>query len=207
MARYRGNSHDLATQMSQLGGRPVSVCDASGFMCNRDDMVSQMAYNGAGLYNTGLVVHKRFADQPNPQALTPFLGVDPVPLTNVVMDVQGLTTPVLSALLFPCGEQVLPDPVHPDDPAKDFLQPVPNPFDVNHWPATFSWIFTDEGNLLAGPFLVRFLNAFFQMNFENRTQQDVSISIQGQACKEELLHPGEARILLWNMVEFQTIVP
>lgn len=46
------------------------------------DLIKQMEYCGSGLRWTGFYVHHKFADQPNPQNLVPYIRLDPVPLPN-----------------------------------------------------------------------------------------------------------------------------
>lgn len=63
--------------------RPTGQCDYSGFLCMHHDLVPQYEYSGSGLYNTGFLVYKKFADKPNPALQTPTnVGGDPKPVIN-----------------------------------------------------------------------------------------------------------------------------
>ena len=59
-----------------------AVCDYSGIVCMHEDLIKQMEYRGNGLSWTGFMVHKKFADVPNPQNLTPLVYRDPIPIRN-----------------------------------------------------------------------------------------------------------------------------
>ena len=56
------------------------ICDRSGFLFNRKDLVKQMQWAGDSLVWTGLWVGKPFLDVPNEQSRSPILGPDPVPI-------------------------------------------------------------------------------------------------------------------------------
>lgn len=58
----------------------VGICDYSGLVVSRRDMVKQMEWRGNRLIWTGLLVNKRFADVPNPQLKPPLLKPDPYPV-------------------------------------------------------------------------------------------------------------------------------
>ena len=66
----------------------AAVCDYSGDICKRSDLVKQMKYNpGGGTYWTGLMVAKWRQDPLDPQDLKPALPADPPPIVNArVMD-------------------------------------------------------------------------------------------------------------------------
>lgn len=59
-----------------------AVCDFSGVICMHNGLVKQMEYYGNGLRWTGFMVHKNFADKPNPQNLKPLVFKDPIPVKN-----------------------------------------------------------------------------------------------------------------------------
>lgn len=61
---------------------PIGMCDQSNFIVPHKDLVWQMEYNGAGLFNTGLLVYKKFVDKPNPTNLAPKFYGDPKPVMN-----------------------------------------------------------------------------------------------------------------------------
>jgi hypothetical protein len=58
----------------------LGICDYTGFVHLRRDLVQQMQYRGNGLVWTGLYVGKDFADVPNEQERPPILPPDPVPI-------------------------------------------------------------------------------------------------------------------------------
>ena len=60
--------------------RALGICDHSGFVFNRCDMVKQYQYIGDSLQWTGLIVGKPFADVPNEQARPDILPPDPIPV-------------------------------------------------------------------------------------------------------------------------------
>ncbi len=181
--RYRGNSHDLSRTASQLGGGPITVCDYSGFMCDQADTVHQMQYNGMGLYDTGFIVHSKFADVPNPQSLTPPIYLDPMPILGVKYDSQGLGNPLLDVIIINVEN--------------------PTPFIISSWQPTSSFEFI--GNSLE-IFQVQFINTIFQMWFTNSSDVKVELSIQGFAYKKIELQPQESALLSYNMVEWTRII-
>lgn len=60
----------------------LGVCDRSGFVHNRKDLVRQMEWRGNALVWTGFYVGKTFLDKPNEQLRTPMLPPDPVPIMD-----------------------------------------------------------------------------------------------------------------------------
>lgn len=64
---------------------PLGMCDQSNFSVPHKDMIRQMEYNGAGLFDTGLLVYKKFADRPNLSNLAPKFFGDPTPVINARM--------------------------------------------------------------------------------------------------------------------------
>ena len=69
---------------------PISaaVCDATGFVTSRSDLVKQYQYRGNQLVWTGFLVDKHFVDVPNPQLMNPVLPPDPVPVKQPRVDNQ-----------------------------------------------------------------------------------------------------------------------
>jgi hypothetical protein len=61
--------------------KALGICDYSGFVFNRVDMVRQMEWRGNSLVWTGMIVGKPFADKPNEQGRAPILPPDPIPVT------------------------------------------------------------------------------------------------------------------------------
>lgn len=60
----------------------LGICDKSGFVFRRIDMVKQMEWRGNALIWTGFIVGKPFVDTPNAQLKPPILPPDPVPVQN-----------------------------------------------------------------------------------------------------------------------------
>jgi hypothetical protein len=78
----------------------LGVCDYTGFIFNKRDLVKQMEWRGNALQWTGFMVGRPFLDVPNDQNRTPILPPDPVPvpLPRVMQDQpitwsQGLGVP------------------------------------------------------------------------------------------------------------------
>jgi hypothetical protein len=58
----------------------LGICDYTGFVFNRKDLVRQMEWRGNALVWTGFMVGRPYADKPNPQLIPPILPPDPVPV-------------------------------------------------------------------------------------------------------------------------------
>jgi hypothetical protein len=58
----------------------LGICDKTGFVFRRIDLVRQMEWRGNALVWTGFMVGKPYADQPNQQLRPPILPPDPVPV-------------------------------------------------------------------------------------------------------------------------------
>jgi hypothetical protein len=58
----------------------LGICDYTGFVFPRKDLVRQMEWRGEDLVWTGFYVGRPFADKPNEQNRTPILPPDPVPV-------------------------------------------------------------------------------------------------------------------------------
>jgi hypothetical protein len=78
MLRRQGNY----TRIDPHNPKAIGYCDITGFPCRHEDLVKQMEYSANGLIWTGLLVHPKFADKPNPQGLTPPVKADPYPIKN-----------------------------------------------------------------------------------------------------------------------------
>jgi hypothetical protein len=79
MSRTSGGTY---VRIDKRRPRASAVCDVSGFRVMHHNLVPEMEYNGAGLYNTGMLVEKRFVTRPNPQNMTPYIGPDMKPVPN-----------------------------------------------------------------------------------------------------------------------------
>jgi len=60
----------------------LGICDYTGFVHLRKDLVKQMQWAGDSLVWTGLYVGKDYLDVPDPQLRTPHLPPDPVPVMD-----------------------------------------------------------------------------------------------------------------------------
>ena len=60
----------------------LGICDYTGFVHMRKDLVRQMEWRGNRLVWTGYYVGKDYLDKPNPQLKTPILPPDPVPVKD-----------------------------------------------------------------------------------------------------------------------------
>lgn len=60
----------------------LGICDYSGHVFMRKDLVRQMDWRGNDLVWTGFYVGRPFADDPNQQARTPILPPDPRPVLD-----------------------------------------------------------------------------------------------------------------------------
>jgi hypothetical protein len=58
----------------------LGICDKTGFVFNRKDLVRQMEWRGNALIWTGFYVGLPYVDTPNEQLRPPILPPDPVPI-------------------------------------------------------------------------------------------------------------------------------
>lgn len=61
---------------------PLAQCDLTLLPVLHTDLVPYMEWGGDALYNTGLLAHKDFVDEPNPLGRTPPVYSDPSPVIN-----------------------------------------------------------------------------------------------------------------------------
>jgi len=78
MSKYRGRIPIVDQFHPESWGRD----DITGLPVMHQDMVKQMEYIGNGLSWTGLMVHYKDADEPNPQLIPPIIPPDPIPIAN-----------------------------------------------------------------------------------------------------------------------------
>jgi hypothetical protein len=71
--------HGKYVRIDQDNPQALGICDFTGFVTNRRDMVKQMEWRGNRLIWTGFLVNAKFADTPNPQLKPPLLRPDPYP--------------------------------------------------------------------------------------------------------------------------------
>jgi hypothetical protein len=86
----------------------LGICDYSGSVFNKRDLVKQMEWRGNALEWTGFLVGKPFIDVPNEQNRNPVLPPDPVPvpLPRVMQDQtitweQNLQLPWEQLIMYP----------------------------------------------------------------------------------------------------------
>lgn len=60
----------------------VGLCDYSGLLFNRSDLLKQMEWRGNSLQWTGFYVGRPYVDVPNEQNRPPILPPDPVPIKD-----------------------------------------------------------------------------------------------------------------------------
>jgi hypothetical protein len=60
----------------------LGICDYTGFVFPKKDLVRQMEWRGEGLVWTGFYVGRPFVDKPNEQNRTPIFPPDPVPVLD-----------------------------------------------------------------------------------------------------------------------------
>lgn len=82
----RVRNHGKYTNMSKNKPRAIARCDYSGLMVQHAKLIRQMEYRGQGLVWTGYLVNPKFADEPNPQNLTPRVKLDPKPIVDARPD-------------------------------------------------------------------------------------------------------------------------
>lgn len=58
----------------------LGICDKTGFVFLRKDLVMQMEWRGNAIVPTGFLVGRPYVDQPNEQLRPPLLPPDPVPV-------------------------------------------------------------------------------------------------------------------------------
>jgi hypothetical protein len=70
----------------------LGICDYTGFVFNRIDLVRQMEWRGNALVWTGFYVGRPYLDVPNEQNRPPILPPDPVPIREPrIMQFQEMT--------------------------------------------------------------------------------------------------------------------
>jgi hypothetical protein len=71
--------HVIIDEQSPFG---LGICDYTGFVFNRKDLIKQMRWSGNAIVCTGFLVGRPYADIPNEQDRPPILPPDPVPLRD-----------------------------------------------------------------------------------------------------------------------------
>lgn len=70
----------------------LGICDFTGFVFRRRDMVKQMEWRGNRLIWTGFIVGRPYANTPNPQLKPPMLKPDPIPVRDPRLPQGEITT-------------------------------------------------------------------------------------------------------------------
>lgn len=66
--------------IDQTNPEALGICDYTGFVFKRKDLVRQMEWRGNALIWTGFLVGRPYVDTPNEQLRPPILPPDPVPV-------------------------------------------------------------------------------------------------------------------------------
>lgn len=66
--------------IDQTNPEALGICDYTGFVFMRKDLVKQMEWRGNALIWTGFLVGRPYVDVPNEQLRPPILPPDPVPV-------------------------------------------------------------------------------------------------------------------------------
>lgn len=74
--------HGKHVNINEDNPQALGICDYSGFVFKRCEMVRQMEWRGNRLVWTGFIVGPPYADMPNEQLRPPILRPDPVPVIN-----------------------------------------------------------------------------------------------------------------------------
>lgn len=74
--------HGKHVTIDQNDPEALGICDYSGFVFLRKDLVKQMQWRGNRLAWNGFLVGRPYADVPNEQLKPPILSADPVPVIN-----------------------------------------------------------------------------------------------------------------------------
>jgi hypothetical protein len=72
--------HGKHVRIDETAPRALGICDYTGFVHNRTDLVRQMEWRGNAIVWTGFYVGRQYADKPNEQLRPPILPPDPVPI-------------------------------------------------------------------------------------------------------------------------------
>jgi hypothetical protein len=74
--------HGKHVQIDPESPEALGICDYTGFVFKRKDLIKQMEWRGNALVWTGFYVGRPYVDQPNEQLRPPILPPDPVPVTD-----------------------------------------------------------------------------------------------------------------------------
>jgi hypothetical protein len=74
-----GRPHGKHVNIDPSNPEGLGICDKTGFVFRRRDLVKQKEWRGTALVDTGFLVGRPYLDEPNEQLRTPILPPDPVP--------------------------------------------------------------------------------------------------------------------------------
>jgi hypothetical protein len=90
--------------------RALGICDYTGFVFNRADLVKQMEYRGNDLVWTGFYVGRPYLSEPQPQLMPPIVLGDPYPIEDprppqgCTETFSNNTLPVISEINLPINQ-------------------------------------------------------------------------------------------------------
>lgn len=67
-------------RINEQNPEALGICDYTGFVFNRTDLLRQLQWRGNSLVWTGLYVGRPYVDTPNEQDRPPILPPDPIPI-------------------------------------------------------------------------------------------------------------------------------
>lgn len=88
----------------------VGICDYTGFVFLKKDLVKQMEWRGNALVWTGFLVGRPYLDTPNEQFRPPILPPDPVPVEfprlpqGITETFSNNTLPLISQIVLPINQ-------------------------------------------------------------------------------------------------------
>ena len=74
--------HGKHVRIDSQSPNGLGICDYTGFVFNKKDLIKQMEWRGNAIVWTGLYVGRPYADVPNEQNRPPILPPDPIPFLN-----------------------------------------------------------------------------------------------------------------------------
>lgn len=91
--------HGKHVSIDETSPKAVGICDKTGFIFNRKDLVKQMEWRGNALVWTGFLVGRPYVDEPNQQLRPPILPPDPVPVVMPRLEQESPPTQPQSVIL------------------------------------------------------------------------------------------------------------
>jgi len=84
--------HGKHVNIDEDAPQALGICDYTGFVHKRSDLVRQMEWRGNAIVWTGFYVGRWYADKPNEQLRPPILPPDPVPIREPRLQQPTLVT-------------------------------------------------------------------------------------------------------------------